>query len=519
VSFAGVGRRREGIDWPVLAAIGGLAALIVALDIVTGGDVSAMIAPLLVLGVLALIWAVPLRWSLVALLFLGLTLEAPYEAFAGYLYRTPWHAAGWALLGNLNLVTHVSALRFSGFDVLMATLLIVNAVRRARGIDTDTTGNVPLPRPLVAAAIASAAGVLALWAYGLARGGSAENSLWQVQKPLYIPLLAVALHTGIRGSKDLKSLGVGLVLAAVYRSILAWYIHFFVLKPDSVSFATTHSDSVLFAAALLLLVVLWNERLRGGPRWLEIAAVAVILCGMVFNNRRLVWGSLTGGLAVVATISPWTPFKRRIARWLLIAAPAIALYIAAGWNARSALFAPVASIRSMLDNEDSSTLWREYENHSLARNVGNNPLLGSGFGHQYVQYESTADISTFYSQFRYIPHNSVLGLFAFTGALGVAAIWSLLVATVFFAARAYHRAPRPADRAAAMMCIVIVCLYVMQVYGDVGLNQWIGPLTVSPAVVLAGKLAVSTGAWPWPRRAAMPQPVVRPALAAGQTRS
>jgi hypothetical protein len=51
-----------------------------------------------------------------------------------------------------------------------------------------------------------------------------------------------------------------------------------------------------------------------------------------------------------------------------------------------------------------------------------------------------------------------------------------------------------------MMCIVLVFLYVDQAYGDIGVSEWISPLTLAPAAMLAGKLALSTGAWPWPRR-------------------
>ena len=98
-----------------------------------------------------------------------------------------------------------------------------------------------------------------------------------------------------------------------------------------------------------------------------------------------------------------------------------------------------------------------------------------------MEYQKLEDVSGTYPQYRYIPHNSVLALFAFTGAFGAPCVWALLVATVFLG-------------------IVIVFLYAEQAYGDIGVSEWVSPLTLAPAAMLAGKLAVSTGAWPSARR-------------------
>jgi hypothetical protein len=499
--------RPESSSGPgALLLVGVLGALGLALDILTDGNFAAMLAAVLVLGVLVLAWFVPLRWSLLTLLFLGLTLEAPYESFAGYLFRTPWHLAGTALLGNLNLVTHVAALKFTGFDVLMIYLLIVHAVRRARGSTIDGPGFVPLPRPLLLGALVTACSILLFWAWGLSRGGNFSNSLWQLQKPLYGPLLLMLLHAGFRGSRDMRALGLTLVAAAVYRAALAVYIRYTVFLPNGepLQWATTHADSVLFVAALMLLVILRNERVAGlGRHWLSLPTAAIVVAGMVCNGRRLAWVMLAGALLVVAWVSPWTPWKRRAARAALLFAPLACGYLAAGWESSGGgLYAPVAVVRSVIDSRsDSSSLWRDRENTNLVLNIGEHLWTGVGFGHEYIEYDKLDDISGVYPQFRYNPHNSVLGLFTFTGAFGVPCVWALLIATVFLAARSYRRAFLPEERAGAMMCIVIVFLYVDQAYGDIGVSLWISPLTLAPAAMLAGKLALSTGAWPWPRRA------------------
>ena len=51
-----------------------------------------------------------------------------------------------------------------------------------------------------------------------------------------------------------------------------------------------------------------------------------------------------------------------------------------------------------------------------------------------------------------------------------------------------------------MMCIVLVYLHFNQTYGDIGVSDWLTTFTLAPAMMLAGKLAVETGAFPWKPR-------------------
>jgi hypothetical protein len=500
--------RPAAIDPTALAVVVGLGAAALAADIATGGDVAATVGVLLAVGVMALVWVIPLRWSVTALLVLGATLEAPYEAFAAFLWRTPWNIVGQILLGNLNLTTHVSAMKFSGFDLMMVYLLVIHGVRRAQGNEIDSRGTVPLARPMIIGASISMATMLALWVWGLANGGSFFESLLQIQRLVYAVLLMVLMHGAYRGSKDLRTLGIALVGSAMYRALLATFVHFRVRLPDGAHLpcSTTHADSRLFAAALLLLIVMMNERVRGSTHWSRFVAAGVILLGMVLNHRRLVWVALAGGLLVVALVSAWTPLKRRVARAAVMFLPVGLLYVAIGWNnPYSTVFRPVATIRSILDSKsDGSTLWRDLENMNLALNVSAHPFWGVGFGHEYVEHIHLPDVSQAYPRFKYVPHNSLVALFPFAGPAGVAGVFAMLLATVFLAARTYHGSAQPAVRAAAMLSIVLIYLHMNQSYGDIGVSEWLTTFTLAPAMLMAGKLSVESGAWRWtPRRSSL----------------
>lgn len=496
------------VDPVALAVAVGLGAVALAADLVTGGDVGATVGLVLAVGVLALVWVIPLRWSVTGLLVLGVTMEAPYEAFAQLQWRTPWNIIGQVLLGNLNLTTHVSAMKFSGFDLLLLYLLVVLGVRRARGNDLDVRGSVPLARPMMIGVLISLATMLALWAYGLANGGSFFESLLQIQRLVYAVLLMVLMHGAYRGSRDLGSLGLALVGSAIYRALLATFIHLRVRLPngDHLACSTTHADSRLFAAALLLLIVMMSERVRGSLHWSRFLAAGVILLGMVLNHRRLVWVALGGGLLVVALISTWTPLKRRLARGVLISLPVVLLYLGAGWdNSSATLFRPVATVRSILDSKsDGSARWRDLENMNLALNISAHPFWGVGFGHEYVEYILLPDVSQVYPRFKFVPHNSLVALFLFAGPVGFAGVFAMLLTTVFLAARTYHRSAQPSIRAAALLSIVLIYLHLNQSYGDIGVIEWVTTFTLAPAMLLAGKLSVESGAWHWvPRQSSL----------------
>ena len=55
-----------------------------------------------------------------------------------------------------------------------------------------------------------------------------------------------------------------------------------------------------------------------------------------------------------------------------------------------------------------------------------------------------------------------------------------------------------------MISIVLVFLHLNQSYGDIGVSEWMTTFTLAPAMLLAGKLSVESGAWRWmPRRSSL----------------
>jgi len=496
----------------VLLAVVTLVAIILA-----GGDIVAAIAPVLVCAVICFLWVAPLRIALLVLAFAAPVLDGP--RLANGKVTPPTFALGSLLLENLNKTVGVSALNFTGLDCLTGLLILVAVLRRATGSRIDRVGQIQTAWPLPIAAMISLAGVALAWAYGISRGGSTQDSLWQVQKIAYVPLLFFLFQAAVRGPSDSKRLMRAIVWAAVIRAGAAVFIAATTAVPagEELAVATTHADSVVFASAFaIVLASLWEGEVPGrSPRsWF---ALLVLAAGMVANNRRLVWVEVIGIVVTYVLISRRTRFERNLIRVLVLSLPLLVPYCLIGWNSDAAAFKPVKIIRSITDSDsDGSTKWRDLENWNLVFTVADHPVLGSGFGHEYAERWKLPDISGAYRQYRFMPHNSVLGLWASVGLVGFCLIWTLVVVGVFLAARSYRCATKPGHKALALGALGITVAYVNQCYGDIGINAWAGVFVLVPALVSVGKLAVVTGAWPARRRrtlaARLPTPV--PELAA-----
>jgi len=368
---------------------------------------------------------------------------------------------------------------------------------------------VPVPAPFVAALAGSLLALLLLLGWGLARGGDFRNSPWQLRQLLALPVVTLLFALSLRGSRDFKVLGAVLIGAALFKTGVGVWVNETVFRPLNVRppYVTTHGDSMLFALALVAVVVAWNER-RTRKTWALLLLVGpLLLLAMKVNNRRLVFVEAAAALVTVFPLIPWTGVKRAVSRAFILALPLGVLYLAVGWNSNSRVFSPVQVVKSIvLPNTNRSTAMRDIENYNLTVTFSSSPLIGVGFGHPYIEHVQADDISWLFALYRYIPHNSVLGLWAFCGLFGFAAIWLPILIGLFLAARSYPMAAEPLHRAAALTVVAMVVIHLIQAWGDMGVQAWSGVFLLGACLASAAQLAVEVGAYPAPRRSALPGP-------------
>jgi hypothetical protein len=487
------------------AALGNLGLLTGALIILTlgaivvgDGNPGIALAPVLGASVLFAIWKAPLRVTALVLVFLALALENPIERPANGLWQSPLYTLGALFLANLNITIGIRALRFSGLDLLTGFLLLVLLYRRMAASPIDGRSQIATAAPLVSFGWIFLASASALWLYGMLRGGDFTHSLWQCQKLFYLAIMFLFMQAALRGPEDQLALGRVVILAACYKAALGLWVAFSVVPPtpDSLIYVTSHADSMLFACAFAIAVASFVHRPNRKNALLCAGVLPLIGIAMVVNHRRLVWVEVTAVVLLLYGMLPRTAFKRRVRQVAVAAVPLLILYAAIGWESQARIFRPVQLYRSVISSDvNRSSATRDIENFNLLWTLRGSPLLGIGFGHQYVELVHADDISGAFAQYRFIPHNSVLGLLAFCGVLGFSGIWMLLVVGIFFGARSYRSARMPEDRTAAFCSLAAIVIYMIQCYGDMGVVSWTGVFLVAPALAVVGKLAVASGAW------------------------
>jgi hypothetical protein len=479
-------------------------ALAVVPGLITGNPLAGLV-PLLVLSFLYCLWRAPLRWPVLGLFFLALAVENPQEKPAVGLWKTPLSEPGSMLYENLNNLTGIKPLRFSALDAILLLLVAAIFARRYVGRRSRTSsGEVSVLDP----AFPRASGVnlilamvlvtlLALEVLGLARGGDFKASLWQIRELLWLPVLVWIFQSTLRGPRDLVPVGLLIVLASTLKAVEGFYFYQVICRPLNLrpAYVTTHSDSLLFVTALIIGVVVWLLE-RSRRRWLMLPVVALAGLGLVINNRRLAMVGLIANLILIYLVLPPSKLKRSITRYALIFFPIMALYVFAGWHSNSTVFGPVHMFATVISKEDRSSETRDIENFNLLQTLKVKPFLGWGFGHEYLEMSRADDISQIFALYRFIGHNSVLWLWTVGGLVGFGLFWSLIVLTVYLAARTFRWASRTVDRAGALVALSIAVAFIVQAYGDMGLQSWTGVFLLAIALASVSQLAVAVGAWP-----------------------
>jgi hypothetical protein len=441
---------------------------------------------------------------MMTLMFAGFTLENPAEGTGCGIWESPFRMIGGFLLNHINVLHReagwTSPLAFSGMDLCLVTLLLVTFARRASRSKIDGPDSLATPKQMLSLATLSLFGTLFVWLSGMIRGGDFRWSLWQVNAVLYLPIIFYLFQAGLRGPQDFPALAKVVIGAAIARALFArWIVYQYTVliegmsDPPLLPYATTHHDSMLFAAAFVLIIAIVFEKTYKGAKKL-LFLLPVLAIGMKANNRRMVWVQVGAALATIYLVSPDNGFKKSARRVVIGAAPLAAIYAFVGWDSGSRIFKPVQMLKSVVDaKSDASSFWRELENYDLIMTVRSHVVLGAGYGNQYEEIVPLPAIP--YDLERYLPHNSILGLWAFCGYFGYTAMTLLWAAGVYFGIRAYHLGKDPIQRAAGLATFAAVLIYLVQCWGDMGLGTWTGVYLVGSALAVAGKLAAASGEW------------------------
>jgi hypothetical protein len=425
------------------------------------------------------------RWALLVSVFLTFVsdLGAPYSEWFSpfswahfYIEALPW---------KVRPIDHV----------FLLCLLLAPKNRESRE---------PAVKPMRKMLLLSAGTTVVWFLYGWLRGGDAWAASWQIYLMLSGVLCAFAIAANFRTPEHWVLFAKMLLAAAVYRATMCWGYYIFYIHPGLVypvpEFLTSHDDTVLWVSCILLVLLAMIEPV-GRPRRGRLWFLLFLMMGAVlWNQRRIAYVSLGIGGALLLGLLPAGKAKRRAMRAVYAMAPVVLIYAAVGWGRSEKIFKPLQSISTVTTSEDTSTKARNVENLGLiATSNANNMFMGTGWGHKYVEVSSKYSIALYFPLWQYIPHNSILGLLAFTGILGFAGYWMVFPTAMFLAARMARLSQSTLPRQIGALGAANLMVCANQFYGDMGIYYAKGVYMLSVSYAIALRLPIMAGAWPAPR--------------------
>jgi hypothetical protein len=422
------------------------------------------------------------------LVLIGLVLEGPEDRPGNGYWEPPFIPISRILFAGLNKSLSIPGASFSLFTVLCVVLLVrARKACKARSF---------LPTPESRSAInLYLIGIVCSCLWGLGRGGSGQPMFWQLIYPVTTAIAMAAMLWSLRGKQDLHALGTILVVVALTKAMLVAWVYFVVCAPQNIKpfYATTHSDSVNFAAAFTVLVVrAFEERSKTAIRAVMWIA-PLLLIAVYMNNRRLAFVSMAASVLVAIIFMKPGKAKRRILTGAIAVSPLIVAYFAVGQASSHPFFALAKAFSSVSSSSDSSSATRDIENYNLYVTLKQSLLGGTGFGNEYVEAVVADDISGSHPLYRYIPHNSVLWIVSVGGILFFHLLWLPNAALAFFAYRAYRVATVAIERAGALAAACILFIYMFQAWGDMGISSYTSGLMFAVAYAIAARLDQTVG--------------------------
>ena len=472
------GRRKATLRWALMSGV----LLVSLLLAVVVTPALALVPVFVVLGAWAL---VALPFGLLTPMVVGILLStnAPGLHPSEDRWRSPLYAVG-------KILYTVMPIKLAVADILIGAL-VVRAVMVIVLNDWGSGRDRRPPRPFAQAALVGLGAILTWTVIGIGTGGSFKNMLWQVRPLMWMPCFAIAASVAAATRQGIARFRTAILVAGVVKAIEGIYFYFGVAKPRhlDVAYVTTHSDSVLWAVATAIVIADWVEERNHRTRRNIVLLIPFYALGMVLNNRRTVWVSVFASIAFIATVAQ-QPVKRQLARILGVTWPLLILYVAVGLGTHSPsiVFKPVSMIDSVLFQTDASSSTRDIENYNLLVTLKARPFLGWGFGHEYIEASKAYDISKGFAQYRYIPHNSFLGLWAFLGPVGAGGYFLLPVVAVFYAVGTRRRTRDPLLRSAGAWAVCAVIAYLVQGWADIGLQDWTAIVCVGVGFGISGAL-------------------------------
>lgn len=313
--------------------------------------------------------------------------------------------------------------------------------------------------------------------HGVGTGGKLLPSLWEIRALMYFLLIFFLVPQLIQTRKQLNIiLWIFIFMVAVKASQGAWRFIELGFKFKHYTTLTNHEDPLFISDLLLFLLALTVFKVKVPQRKVLLWLLPVFFLGFYAGQRRAVYASFFIALVLFLVMLK----SRERLRFMRMAAPVLiilALYCAVFWNRPGRLGAPIRLIASGFSNKKKvagdrywSDLYRDYERYDLAITVRRFPILGMGFGKEYLQPVDLALIGTNWSLRNWIPHDEILWVMTKMGSIGFFIFFLFIDSLVFETGKLAKSLNDPYLRAVTYMIAAAIVSQMVVSYFDLQLT-------------------------------------------------
>ncbi|MCC6178395.1 MAG: O-antigen ligase family protein [Chloroflexi bacterium] len=325
---------------------------------------------------------------------------------------------------GLNSAVGITGVILSPLEILLG-LVVLSWFVRMRIERREAVQRGAFTRQMLLFSVALAAGLIR----GLAGGGDAYIAFWECRALIYVLLTYLAATQIVRTPKHLNALLWISLLAPTVFAIEGAYRRLYLVDDGLIDgdLVFDHDDPIFLD--LMLLVVL-AQLVFGGSRWqrrLGLAMSPIVVFTLFASERRA--GLIGLAVALIAFMVVLAVTRRRA---FLMVTPVLILtasiYLPIFWSSTNVIAQPARAIRSIVDPNDrdaASNEYRDLEKINVNATIAANPVLGVGFGREYLFVVPLPAISDWLF-LPYQPHHNIQWVWLKIGAAGFVIFWVLI---------------------------------------------------------------------------------------------
>ncbi len=317
--------------------------------------------------------------------------------------------------------------------------------------------------------------------HGVTSGGDFKIIALEIRPFWYLFVSYLMAYNMISQIKHLRLFFWFAILGAGFKGAQGVYIYLVVLHGDlsNQNEIMAHEESFFFVA-LILLIILFSLLYRYRAQlYAALGVLPLVLIALIANKRRADYIALVVGLVVaLAFIFYLKPqMRKQLVIGTLLCLALGTGYVLAFSHSNGSFAEPARAIIFVISPDSSdlrdynSNLYRQIENYDLKYTVKQNPLLGMGFGKQFLRpipLPSLDDGNPDFggNPYLYVPHNTIYWVWMRLGPGGYIALWYLLGALIVRGGLIARQLKDRSLQLIAVYIIAVACMEIIVAYAD-----------------------------------------------------